>query len=115
MKICFYKGDQSPLHKFIKSLETEDRARVLGCLRSVEELGFDTPRVEFRHIRGKLWEIKIKSVNAGYRIFYVVAQRDTLVLLHAYKKQSQKAPIKEIATAEKRMMEIICYENDYIN
>lgn len=51
----------------------------------------------------------------GFRIFYVTVQHDALVLLHAYKKQSQKAPTKEIETAEKRMLEVTSHESDYIN
>ena len=77
-------------------------------------LGFDTPRVEFRHIEGKLWEIKIKAVSGGYRVFYVVIKKSTLVLLHAYKKQSQKAPEREIKTAMKRLKEVLANETDYI-
>lgn len=115
MKILFYSPSKSPVYKFIKCLEVRDRAKILACLKSVEELGFDSPRVDFRQIKGKLWEIKIKSATAGYRIFYVTIQKDNLVLLHAYKKQSQKAPLKEIIIAEKRMQEILIDENAYIN
>ncbi|HFD2311459.1 TPA: type II toxin-antitoxin system RelE/ParE family toxin, partial [Legionella pneumophila] len=45
-----------------------------------------------------------------YRFFYVCIQKEIIVLLHAYKKQSQKAPKQEIELAEKRMMEV--YENE---
>ncbi len=38
-----------------------------------------------------------------------------LILLHAYKKQSQKAPTKEIAIAEKRLLEVLNHENSYVN
>ena len=61
----------------------------------------------------KLWEIKIRAVKSGYRIFYVTVQKETLVLLHAYKKQSQKAPIKEIEIAEKRLLEVLAHEDNY--
>lgn len=83
------------------------------CLKSVEELGFDCPRVQFRQIRGKLWEIKIKTAHAGYRIFYVTIKQSLMILLHIYKKQSQKAPIKEIEVAEKRMLEVLENEELY--
>lgn len=115
MKIFFYGITKSPVREFIKKLEVQDRAKILGCLKNIEDLGFDSPRVEFRQIRGKLWEIKIKAVTNGYRIFYVAVQNEALILLHAYKKQTQKAPVKEISIAEKRMLEVIHYENDYIN
>jgi phage-related protein len=49
-----------------------------------------------------MWEIKIRSASGGYRIFYIglKTNTNTMVLLHAYKKQSQKAPKKEIDTAD---------------
>lgn len=82
-------------------------------MKSVEDLGFDCPRVNFRQIKGALWEIKISTQSAGLRIFYVTVRGGTLVLLHAYKKQSQKAPGKEIDIADKRMLEVLNNEKDY--
>jgi phage-related protein len=113
MKIVFYGKKKKPVVDFIEQLTSKDQAKILACLKNIEELGFDCPRVEFRQISGKLWEIKIQTASAGYRIFYVTIQRKTLVLLHAYKKQSQKAPKKEIDIAEKRLMEVLNDENTY--
>lgn len=113
MKINFYGIRKRPVVDFIESQIPKDQAKILACLKSVEELGFDCPRVEFRQITSKLWEIKIATASAGYRIFYVTLKRDILVLLHAYKKQSQKAPKKEIAIAEKRLMEVLNNESFY--
>ncbi len=113
MKIVFYGKKKKPVVDFIEQLTSKDQAKILACLKNIEELGFDCPRVEFRQISGKLWEIKIQAASAGYRIFYVTIQRKTIVLLHAYKKQSQKAPKKEIDIAEKRLMEVLNDENTY--
>jgi len=115
VNIVFYKQPKgrSPVHNFIKKLQPNDRLRIWACLKNVEELGFDCPRVQFRQIRGKLWEIKIKAVHAGYRFFYVTIKHSLTILLHAYKKQSQKAPKKEIEIAEKRMLEVIENEELY--
>ena len=41
------------------------------------------------------------------RIFYVVIVGETMVLLHAYKKQGAKAPTREIETASRRMADIL--------
>lgn len=102
MKVKFYhkKNGKQPVIEFLDELP-------------IEKLGFDSPRVQFRQIKGSLWEIKIKTHRSGYRLFYVCIQGDNIVLLHAYKKQSQKAPKKEIETAEKRMMEIFDNESTY--
>jgi phage-related protein len=115
MIITFFvkPNNRCPVQEFIEKLETQDRAKILACLKNVEELGFDSPRVEFRQIRERLWEMKIKSYSGGFRIFYVGIKYHTLILLHAYQKQSQKAPIKEIATAERRLKEAITHEKNY--
>jgi phage-related protein len=116
MQIEFYtkSNGKSPVEEYIKDLQKHEQARLLACLKSVEDMGFDSPRVQFRQIEGPLWEIKIRSENS-HRIFYVSVKGNRIVLLHAYRKESQKAPLKEIATAEKRMEEILNEENQNFN
>lgn len=108
MKIIFYlkSNGKAPVEKYIDDLSLQEQARILSCLKSLENDGFDTPRVQFRQIQNMLWEIKIKS-GISHRIFYVVIDKEELVLLHAYKKQTQKAPLKEIKIAKSRMQEVL--------
>ena len=54
-------------------------------------------------IEGKLWELKITR----HRIFYVLIVGPVMVLLHAYKKQGQKAPPRELEVARKRMKGVL--------
>lgn len=114
MEIVFFvkNNNRCPVKEFIENLEVNDRAKILACLKNIEELGFDCPRVEFRQIRGQLWEIKIRSSSAGFRIFYVAFRTKTLVLLHAYQKQSKKAPKNEIETALQRLHEVLEHEKN---
>lgn len=113
MKVLFYKKNKAPVLEFVRTLELEERAKILACLKSIEDLGLNSPRVEFRQLKGKLWEIKIRSFKNNYRIFYALMSKNTLILLHAYKKQSQKAPERELKVAEKRLFEVLENENDY--
>jgi phage-related protein len=89
--------------EYIQNLTKPERARVLEALEQVEQRGLEAVRVEFRQIDGKLWEIKVGS----HRVFYVIIERDEMVLLHAYKKQGQKLPIKERDVAIRRMKELL--------
>ncbi len=117
MKVKFYQNynGRRPVADFLERLPADENARVTGCLENVEKLGFDSPRVIFRQIKGPLWEIKIKTHRGGYRFFYVCIKGINIVLLHAYKKQSQKAPRREIETAGKRMSEVFKNESAYVN
>ena len=63
MKVLFYGKKNQPVVKFIDKLPVQDQAKIIACLKSVEELGFESPRVEFRQISGKLWEIKMNKVK----------------------------------------------------
>jgi len=87
----------------MQSLAKPERARVLEALEQVERLGLDAVRVQFRQIEGKLWEVKIGS----HRIFYVIIEKDEMVLVHAYKKQGRKLPVKERDVAIRRMKELL--------
>lgn len=76
---------------------------MLAAIESIREFGLEGSGVVFKHITGKLWEIKISA----QRVFYVVISGPEMVLLHAYKKESQKAPKNEIETAYRRMKDVL--------
>ena len=57
--------------------------------------------LDTRQIRGKLWEIKF-SQN---RIMYIIADGDNIHMLHACKKQKDKAEQFDVDTAIRRARE----------
>lgn len=105
MKVTFYTttSGRSPVWDYLEDLGKQERARVLEALQQIEHYGFDALKVRFRQIEAKLWEIKISM----HRIFYVIIEHDEMILLHAYRKQSQKLPLKERAVALRRMKEVL--------
>lgn len=108
MRVYFYQttGGRSPVADELDSLPVEASAHAYELLEGIGNHGFDAPRVIFRQISGKLWEIKMQLPRiGGYRIFYGMLERETLLLLHAYAKKSQKAPKKELETAWHRLFD----------
>ena len=94
-----------PVLEFLDSLPDHDKQRIFLDLSLIGKKGLQNCGLSLRHVHGKLWEIRFK-LSAGYRIFYCLVIED-IYLLHAYKKQSQKAPEKEINTALNRMKELL--------
>lgn len=92
-----------PVKDFLDMLPRQQQAEIDAVLEDLQNYGLDAPLISMRQIQGKLWEIRI----AQTRIFYAMIERDIMVLLHAYKKQSQKAPRHEIETALRRMRELL--------
>ena len=105
MKISFFttSSGRSPVLDYIGELPKPEKARLFEALDQIERYGFDAVRVQFRHVEGKLWEIKVSA----HRVFYVLVERDEMVLLHAYRKQGQKLPLKERDVAIRRLREVL--------
>lgn len=98
---------KEPVKQYIDKLPNDLAAHVLAALKDIKEHGINNALVTCRQIEGKLWEIKI----AAQRVFYVLIEGPTMVLLHAYKKQGQKAPKKELSVAKKRMKLVVGGDN----
>ena len=94
---------RSPVEDYIEGLPKNEQEEIYALFEDLREYGLDAPLVSMRQIRGKLWEIRISR----HRIFYVTIEAEVMILLHAYKKQGQKAPVHEIETALRRMDEIL--------
>ena len=52
---------------------------------------------------GKVWELRPRA----NRFFYFTYVGRRFVVLHAYRKQSQKTPSQELALAERRLAEVL--------
>ena len=109
MKIEFYQSARgtSPIEDFILDLPKSDQARFADVFDGIEKFGLDCPRVKFKPLRGKLWEIKFNAPSGGYRVAYVVVEARSMIWLHVFKKTTQKTPLNDLDLAEKRMKEVL--------
>jgi phage-related protein len=109
VKIHLYETDSgsSPIKKFIDKLPKQDQARFVEIFEEIENHGLTAIRVVFKPLEGKLWEIKFKTPNSGYRILYVLVEQEMMIWLHAFTKKTQKTPTKELDIARKRLKEVL--------
>lgn len=105
MEIRFYAmtSGRLPVREHLSELSGERGDAVQCVLRDIERNGLEAAQGIARHIEGKLWELKFPAD----RVFYVVMTGPMMVLLHAYKKQGQKAPRRELDVARKRAKEVL--------
>jgi phage-related protein len=91
--------------EFLAALNPHERAEAENAFRLLREFGTLLGLPHARPLTGhpKLWELR----PGPNRIFYFAHAGRRFVLLHAYRKQGQKAPTREIAIAAKRMAEIV--------
>lgn len=104
-QIFFYEDHRgkSPVLEFLNSLSPKDRAKANNSLRLLEEFGTKLSMPHARRIDGRLWELR----PGDNRLFYFLQIGQKFVIVHGYRKQSMKAPEKEIATALRRMQELL--------
>jgi phage-related protein len=59
-----------------------------------------------RHIRGPLWEIRLKGKAGIGRALYVTRREQRVVILRAFIKKTEKTPAREIELALERTKEL---------
>ena len=89
-----------PVEDFIKTLQKNEAAQLVYDLRGVSNEFPNVKRVRVSHLRGKLWEIKIRLAKKNFRFIYAVEGKH-LVILHGFIKKKGRAQ-DEIKTAENR-------------
>ena len=59
-----------------------------------------------RHVRGQLWEIRLKGKAGIARALYITARKQRVVIVRAFIKKTEKTPTNEIDLALKRAKEV---------
>ena len=82
-------------------------ARFRYISQLIEEFGLEQVREpHVKHVRGPLWEMRMKGKDGISRALYVTATGRRVIVVRVFIKKSQKAPSREIALALKRAKEI---------
>jgi phage-related protein len=66
----------------------------------------DVGKPHVKHLRGKLWEMRMKGRDGIGRAIYVVAKGQRVVVVHAFTKKTEKTPKSALELAEARAKEV---------
>jgi phage-related protein len=87
----------------LAELPADRRARLVRISELIESVVLP-PHV--RHIRGPLWEIRLKGKAGIARALYVAAKEQRVVILRAFVKKTEKTPTGGIDLALQRAKEL---------
>ncbi|HUV43142.1 MAG TPA: type II toxin-antitoxin system RelE/ParE family toxin [Patescibacteria group bacterium] len=87
--------------KFIDGLAPVVKAKYIGMIDFLEEYGPFLSGKYTKKLRKDLYELRITG-KEQIRVLYTVRERN-IILLHAFKKKTQRTPLKEIKTALLRL------------
>lgn len=111
-KVIFYrdKKGNEPIRELLEELEKKaftskhDRIqykKILLFISVLEKLGTRAGEEITKHIEGDIWELR----PLDNRIFFFGWKDNSFVLLHHFKKKTNKTPIREIEKAKKEYQE----------
>ncbi len=95
---------EKPVDEFIKRQQPQAKSKIVHNIRLLGQYGNMLGMPHSRMLAGGLYELRIRG-KEELRIFYCFKKK-TICLLHVFKKQTQKTPVKELDLAINRMKEL---------
>ena len=91
----------------LSALPPDMRARYVRIAELIEAVGLPNVREpHVKHVRGPIWEVRLKGKAGIARALYVAARGQRLVVVRVFVKKSQKTPGSEIDLALRRAREL---------
>jgi phage-related protein len=100
--------DKSAL-EVVRSFSAEVRQEMGALLRILQDGGqLGMPQSKpMKQLALSAFELRIKDRDGIYRVFYVLFDKDRILVPHAFTKKTQKTPRQEIETGKKRLRRLI--------
>jgi phage-related protein len=103
---CTSQGD-SPIKDFIDSLELKAQSKVYNTINLLKEFGIRLGSPHIKKLTGTdLWELRILGTDS-IRLLYIAITGKSFLLLHGFKKKTNKTPLKEIKIASNRLTDYL--------
>lgn len=80
--------------------------RYLRYSDRIEVFGPDLGMPHTRAIGEGLFELRLKAEEGIARVFYCTMAGKKIVMLHQFRKKTDKTPLRELETARRRMREV---------
>jgi phage-related protein len=96
-------GGRSPVQEFIEGLSKQEQVTVGHVFQLLQEYGVNLGSPYVRHVEDKIWELRPGS----NRLLYFAHTGRRFIILHAFRKKSQKTPRKESRAAKRHLAEFL--------
>lgn len=91
----------------LDALPVDMRAKLDRIVGLIESFGLENVGgPHLKHLRGKLWEMRMKGRDGIARAIYVTASGKRVVIVHAFRKRTQKTPPSALRLAAARAEEV---------
>jgi phage-related protein len=92
----------------LDTLPADIRASFSRIAQLIELAGLERVHEPYvKHLEGPLWEMRMRGKDGIARAAYVTAVGHRVVVVHVFRKKTQKTPRREIELALKRAKEVL--------
>ena len=108
-EIKLYKTEtgECPMQDFISSLSEKSKKKLHGAIDYLKERGTELHRPQSALLRDGIRELRVQLQGRNTRTLYFFVFNDYIILTHAFTKNEQKVPDKEIDRA-------LAYKEDFL-
>jgi phage-related protein len=91
----------------LDELPIDMRAKFERIVHMIEDHGLAAMKEPYvRHLNGPLWEMRLKGRDGIARAAYVTVKERRVVVVHVFRKKTQKTPRREIDAALRKAKEV---------
>ncbi len=100
------RGKQ-PVRDFIEMLSQKTQEKIAAWVDLLESEGPRLKRPYADKVRGALYELRIRFAADQIRVLYFFFMRDKIILLHSFRKKTDRIDLRDIELAENRMADFL--------
>jgi len=106
-EILYYRKEnlRSPVEEYIDDQAPKTQAKLLRNLLLLSEFGPDIGWPLVTNVRRNIWELRTVVQGNQHRILFTVLPDKRLLMLHAFKKKTDKISNRDISIAIDRLKE----------
>lgn len=106
--VLFYEkpSGKKSIEEFLDSLPEKPRAKVLSYLAAFQDNGFKLPSNYLKKVDDNIWSLRPEYGNQEYRLLFCRTDKETIVVLHAIHKKTQRLASKDWDLAKQRRDEV---------
>lgn len=91
-----------PVRDYLDDLTEKEHKKASSSITYLAQMRGYLNEPFARHIEGSIRELRVDFARNHHRIFYFAAIGRRIILLHAFRKNTAKTPLREIAIAKER-------------
>lgn len=106
LEVVFFRTEagNEPVREWLRGLVREDRKTVGEDIKTAQ-FGWPLGMPLIRKVATGLWEVRSHVSSGITRVMFTV-DGQTMILLHAFQKKSQRTPPADLMTAKRRLSEL---------